>query len=503
MNWTHPKMVRAVWDFSFQLLLTATLTLPMFLSCAHAPRVQGVPATSSSAGVPWTPPREFHDDTRSLEPSVPLDDLKGKIDRLTVADVVGISLENNPQTRAAWANARAAAASYGSARGDYFPTISLDGGIVRWDTPSLSQSSGKWDDSNEPLTDYNVSASVSWLLFDFGGRSAVVEEFRQALLAADWTHNAAIQDMILEAEMAFFSYAGAKALLEANRNSLAEAEANLNAAEERHRVGLATSADVLQARTARSEGQLVLEGTEGRVRVSRAALAVSMGYPAHLSPQIDVVPPETLGLGLSQSVDQLVEQALSARPDLQASRVLALKSEAQVRRARSALLPSFSAQASYDRLWRESVPDYGDSYSGVLLLQIPLFSGFSRRYDLHMAEAEAEAAREEARGIEQTVIFEVFSSHSDFVTAKERVKTAADLLNSASQSAEVALGQYKEGVGSILDLLSAQKSLALARAQQINAHLGWFVSLAQLAHDVGILGLRGDIPSAPGAFSPR
>jgi outer membrane protein TolC len=76
-------------------------------------------------------------------------------------------------------------------------------------------------------------------------------------------------------------------------------------------------------------------------------------------------------------------------------------------------------------------------------------------------------------------------------------------LASARQSAEVASGQYKEGVGSILDLLSAQKSLAMARAEQINAHLGWFVSLAQLAHDVGILGLRGDIPSAPGAFFPR
>ncbi len=501
MRLLHFRRIRAA-ERIFTLLLLLAAALVLF-ACAHAPRVQGVPAVSCSPSVPWAPPFQAQEKSVSAGPALSIDQIGEKISRLTLADVVGISLENNPETRVAWANARAAAANYGSAKGEYFPTINLDGGLVRWDTPSLIQSTGKWDTSSDPLTDYSVSASLSWLLLDFGGRSAAIEESRQALLAADWTHNAAIQDMILQAEMAFFSYAGSRALLEANRNSLAEAEANLNAAEERHRVGLATRADVLQARTARSEVQLAVQSTEGQVRVARAALAVSMGYPAHLSPRIDVVSPETLGAGLSESVDQLIEQALSRRPDLQASRALALKSEAEMRNARSALFPSLSVQGSFDRLWRDDVPEYRDSYSGALLLQIPVFSGFSRRHNLRRAQAEAEAAREEARGMEQTVMFEVFSAHSDFLTAQERVKTAADFLASASQSAEVALGQYKEGVGSILDLLSAQKSLAMARAEQINAHLGWFVSLAQLAHDVGILGLRGDIPSAPGAFSPR
>jgi outer membrane protein len=74
---------------------------------------------------------------------------------------------------------------------------------------------------------------------------------------------------------------------------------------------------------------------------------------------------------------------------------------------------------------------------------------------------------------------------------------------SAGQSEQVALGRYKEGVGSILDLLTAQKALAMARAEQINARLGWFTALAQLAHDVGILGLHGDNSLVPGAFLPR
>jgi outer membrane protein len=49
----------------------------------------------------------------------------------------------------------------------------------------------------------------------------------------------------------------------------------------------------------------------------------------------------------------------------------------------------------------------------------------------------------------------------------------------------VALGRYKEGVGTIIDLLNAQAALATARSQEILARSGWFVALAQLAYDTG------------------
>jgi outer membrane protein TolC len=71
------------------------------------------------------------------------------------------------------------------------------------------------------------------------------------------------------------------------------------------------------------------------------------------------------------------------------------------------------------------------------------------------------------------------------------VRTAEDLLVSASQSSEVALARYKAGVGTILDLLAAQTALAAARAQRVDARLTWSVSLAQLAHDAGVLDPKG------------
>jgi outer membrane protein TolC len=77
-------------------------------------------------------------------------------------------------------------------------------------------------------------------------------------------------------------------------------------------------------------------------------------------------------------------------------------------------------------------------------------------------------------------------------TSVQRLRTARDLLASAQQSAEVAQGRYKEGVGTILDVLTAQSALASARAQEVQSRADWLLAVASLAHDTGSLGPMGE-----------
>jgi outer membrane protein len=473
--------------------------------CAHVTnRVQGVPLNSPSPAVPWTPPKRENPKPIETQPAAQVGPAGELIKRLTLAAAVDIALQNNPATRITWNDARAAAAGYKATLGSLYPGVNVTGTYYSSKGQTLQSRPGAYpNSSNGPITATNASANLSFLLFDFGGRFASVEQSRQALFAADWTHNAVIQGTVLQTEAAFFNHMEAKALLEANRTSLAEAEAGLNAADERHRVGLATSADVLQAKTAYSEIKLSVLGTEGQVRVSKGELAAVLGYPANAPFDFDLVDPGIPGVAVMETADRLISRALAGRPDLQASRALDLESAAGVKKARSNLLPSLSFSGSAGRTWIRNVPGFNDNQSGSLLLQIPVFAGFSQQFNLSRAKAEAAAQKERTRAFEQSVILDVYSSHSDFITAEERLKTTDDLVASARQSEEAALGRYKEGIGDILDLLSAQKSLAQARAEQINARLSWFIALAQLAHDTGVLGLHGENPLAPASTSPE
>jgi outer membrane protein len=474
----------------------AALSGGLLAGCG-TPGVRGVAGTAPAPNVAWTPPasptspaRESASSTGGL---VLPPDLATRVAQLRLADVIDLALRNNTATSAAWEDARAAAASYGTAKGQYYPSIAVNGAAQTLKTVP----------SNTPVSVtrqfYGATLTGSWLLFDFGGRSGAVSAAREALLAADWTHNATLQSVVLAVEQAYFQYLGTKALLAAQQATLQEAQTNLEVAEQRHKVGLATIADVLQARTARSQARLALEATQGQLQTTRGALALSMGLPANIPYDIEVPPDTSLPLGILESVDSLIGRAMRERPDLAAQRALAEQARARVSVARSQALPSLSVGANtgetsfYDSLSKSFGP-YRNSYSATLTLSFPLFSGWSQLYNVKAASAAAEAAARRAQGFEQQVIFEVFNGYYALRTATQQVQTSRDLLASATESEQVALARYKAGAGSLLDLLTAQAALAGARAQAIQARFSWNTALAQLAHDVGILGLDGGSP---------
>ena len=465
------------------------LVLSVLLAgCMGTPRVAGVPGASPAPQVPWTPPPEALERAATADSAarpVISPDLAERIRRLTLAEIVDIGLRNNANTRLAWANAQAAAAAYGSERGSWFPEITGDVTAARIKTVA---SQGRTAVQQSVLT---PSATLTYLLFDFGGRSGRVRGAREQLLAAGFTHNATIQDVVLQIQVAYFQYLANRSLLGAQRTTLEEARANLVAAEERRRVGLATIADVLQARTAASQAQLDLQNTEGNLQTSRGGLALALGLPANLPYDVDSSAAAVPVAALADSVDTLIASALRGRPDLAAARSQAAAARAGVGETRARLLPSLNLSATAGRTYATTIPDGANSYNLSVGLAIPLFSGFSRQYDLRAAEYQAEAAAARSETIRQQVVFQVFSAYYALQTSTRRVRTAEDLLASAEQSSEAALARYKAGVGSILDLLAAQTALAGARAQRVDARLAWSVSLAQLAHDAGVLDPQG------------
>ena len=460
----------------------------LLTACVGTPRVSGVPGASPAPQMPWTPPPAARRapapaDTSALAAVPP--DLADRIRRLSLAEIVDIGLRNNANTRLAWANAQAAAAAYGSARGAWLPTVDGDVTATRLKTVA---SQGRTAVQQSVLT---PSATLSYLVFDFGGRSGRVEGARQQLLAAGFTHNATIQDVVLQIQVAYFQYLANRSLLEAQRTTLAEAEANLEAAEERRRVGLATIADVLQARTAASQARLDSQTTEGNLQTSRGSLALALGLPANLPYDVDSTAAAVPVRALADSVNALIASALEGRPDLAAARSQAEAARAGIGEARAALLPSLNLSATGGRTYATTIPNGANSYNLSLGVAIPLFNGFSRQYDLRAAQYQAEAASARSETIRQQVVFQVFSAYYSLQTATRRVGTGEDLLASAQQSSEVALARYKAGVGSVLDLLAAQSALASARAQLVDGRLAWSVSLAQLAHDAGVLDPKG------------
>ena len=218
-------------------------------------------------------------------------------------------------------------------------------------------------------------------------------------------------------------------------------------------------------------------------------MATAMGLPANTPYDITIPKKEIPLKETLEKVEAYLAQAEKQRPDLAAARAQVRKAGANVRKVAARAYPSINGSANWGNTYYGTTALYKDNYSGALLFSVPLFTGFSQRHNVEQARADEETAQARLNSLEQQVVLEVWTSYYNLKTAEQRVRTSEDLLKSATESYQVALGRYKAGVGSILDLLSAQSALESARAQRVLSNADWFVSLAALARDTGTLTL--------------
>jgi len=397
---------------------------------------------------------------------------------LQLAQAVDIALCRNPLTRQSWSRAKVQAAEIGIARSDFYPQIDAGVSLQRAEVRNVPGSGGR--------TDLDASIGIDYLLFDFGGREANVERARQALMAANWTHNSTLQQVLFAAVDAYFQvYATQEAVL-STRAAEKASLTSLQAARARLEAGNATRADVLQAQTAYSQSQLTRTRAEGESSVALGVLANALGLPAQQP--LRIAPPPDLALQREgeAAVEQLIAAARAQRPDLAAA-------EAQVRAARSAIdvarastRPSVSAFGSVGAT--QSSPG-SDPRSGAIGLQlrIPIFTGYRNSYRVQQARDQLDLEIANRDRLDNDVALDVWTAYQDLRTERAALDTASDLVASAQENYSVALGRYRAGVGTVTDLLNAQSALADAELRRIQARYLWNVSKAALARAIGVL----------------
>ena len=392
---------------------------------------------------------------------------------LTAADVVDLALCRQPQTREAWAAARAQAAQLGVARAAWLPTLDA----------RLATSRNTIDGRSSKQQ--NANLSLSWFLFD-GGESSANEDNAAALLDMALANRDSIaQAVFLAALQAYYNAQATQAAVVAAQQNERSAQESLAAAELRYQVGTATPADRLQAQTAASQARLARQRAEGEARNAQGVLANALGFPAATG--FTLVAAEPLGevAAFQRDVDSLIRAALEQRPDLKAAAAQLRAVEASIEAVRAQGRPSVSLNAGPN--WQRIEDDRSRGNSVGLVLNVPIFTGFENSYRIRAAQAQREVRLAQNERLQNQVTLDVWQAYQRLQTAAEAVQTTRDLLASAEQSERVALGRYKAGVGTVLDVLNAQSALAAARMQRIQSELDWYVYRAVLAQAMGAL----------------
>jgi outer membrane protein len=415
---------------------------------------------------------------------------------LTFAAAVDLALCLNPATRSSWATARQQAAALGSAESAWLPDLSATGAETR-DFGDHAEDTGSYDSSAQNTRD--AALNLSWTLYDFGARDGKISSARHLLDAAAETTNSVTQQTVLNVVTNYYGFVAADADVEAAKISESDLERAVEIARALHEGGAGALGDVLQAETAYDQAVLQTVQAEAAAKIAHGTLAVTLGLPADQALTLNAEPVPAVVSTLTARMASLMREATRQRPDLAAAQAQREAAEANITVARAAGRPSISIAAGRTIVDTAGVPNQNYSQIGVSVT-VPIFTGFNVAYGVRQAQAIFEGSQANVEQVQLTVSQNVWNAYHTLDSANQQVTVTSGLIKTAEQNEEVALGRYQGGVGTILDVLTAEAAAALARQTRIAAELAWQTARGQLAFALGRL--TGAAPLADDAPLP-
>jgi outer membrane protein len=407
-----------------------------------------------------------------------------------LAALIDIALSNNPDTRVTWDQARAAADAYGVSRAPYYPIVSsqVSGGYEReiFELPGQNAVLRQWQVT--PMLQF------TYILLDFGRRDAGAAAARAQLAAANFSFNRKLQDVVFATQRAFYSIGAAKAAVQAAEENVELAKTDDDAVSRRVDLGLATEPELLLSRQTVAQSLYDLASARLLVREAQANMAVALGVAANTPldvPNLDSIP---IPSGLGSEVDQLIETAVRSRPDLAAQVATLDARRAAVDQAKAQFYPTVGVAGAYGlQAWQykyDGTPTVNANqpqYTALLTLNWDIFTGFKRLNNVRQAEANRDEADAQLESLEVDAISSVWRAYYEFQTALSRYEYARALLSASQESYDANLDTYRQGLSTIVELLTADRDLANARYTIVQSRADLLTSSAAVAYAVGAI----------------
>ncbi|MGH7879820.1 MAG: TolC family protein, partial [Candidatus Binataceae bacterium] len=290
------------------------------------------------------------------------------------------------------------------------------------------------------------------------------------------------------------------AAVQAAHQNLELARTDDDAVSQRVDHGLATRPELLLSRQRVAQAEFDVANAELLVEEAQANLALSLGIAASAAIEVDGLEHQEVPTTLAGQVDDLINQAIRLRPDLAAGVATVRAGDAGIRRAKAQFMPQVDVLGNYgEQNWGytfNAAPQIQGNlpqYTALLALKWNLFTGFSRVNAVREAEADRRASAASLQSRELAAIAEVWRAYYEFQSSRKRYDFARALLSASQESYDALLDTYRQGLSTIVELLSAERDLANARYTMIQSTADLLTASAATAFAVGAV----PMPAAP------
>ncbi|MGA3002584.1 MAG: TolC family outer membrane protein [Acetobacteraceae bacterium] len=320
-------------------------------------------------------------------------------------------------------------------------------------------------------------------LYNGGKNQASINRAKNQVMAERANLIAQEQASFTNAVNAYVGVISAKETLDLNRNNELVLTKQLQATNDRFRVGEITRTDVAQAEAALAGATAQRQTSEGQLESARGTFQQIIG----VLPPDDLIPPQPLDLGMKTEADA-IKMAETNNPQVIAAQFNDAAAKDAIDVALAQLLPTVSLQGQmFQQNNASGWSTQANGYQVTANLAVPLYQGGSEYAGVRQARQQEQQTQRLIDDARRTAVQNAVQAWETLVAAV----AAADSTRSQIRANEIALeGVEREAiVGSrtTLDVLNAQQLLLNSRttlvqnlAQLVEASYGVAAAVGRL-----------------------
>jgi outer membrane protein TolC len=247
------------------------------------------------------------------------------------------------------------------------------------------------------------------------------------------------------------------------------------------RNGSALQVAAMQSRAEFLQGQQSVLTAEFQIEDYTTELNDLLGLPLDTKLELDTEVTTNVEI---LSKDEYVKVACAENPEIRAAEEAVAKAKAGVAAAKTAYIPDITAFARYS--YQDGVPFLVRNFGTVgVNVNYTLFDFGKRRATVREHAAQLGEAEQNLEHMKEQVAVEIERSFNKLERTKSMVNVATQVANLREESERLATNQSAQGVVLISDVRQATAANYKAKAELLQANLGYLLAWAELERAVG------------------
>lgn len=377
-------------------------------------------------------------------------------------------------------------------QGALFPTLSLNG---RW-TRNLTESKGgtifqngvpiQIGDQSTASNDYNLSLNSDITLFDGFANFRQVDYDETAINTYKLEIERQKTDVVINVNTIYFEVLKNEQIVISNQQNLADSRAQLERIREIINVGRGTIADLYRQDVQVATDEINLQRSENLLARSKVDLLNAMNDDVNknITASGQGINTELSNEQLAQivtansNVESLVRQGIADRYDFKSVLLQIELNRINLDIAeKNQYYPVVSGFGSYN-LNGDQIGDLTNTRVASFGIQLsyPIFQGFSYDVNRQIAEVNIKQSELDLQQLELAIRTEVKKAVLDLQNAYNQVVIVDRSIRSAEQDKLLSEENYRLGLGTLLDVQTANTRLNNLRIEKINATYNFLIS---------------------------